>query len=131
MNELYWLTRLDVVNTILLISLIIGCFVILISIGIILNKRSDYGFEENDDDYIFTKKVLRTSSIVTFIICLFYIFIPTQKQALIIWGVGGTIDYIKSNDTAKQIPDKCIDALDKFIGEYVNEAKNEKENKEE
>lgn len=84
MNEFYWLTRLDVVNTILLISLIIGCFFILISIFIILDKRSEYRFEEDNDDYILTKKVLRTSSIVTFIICLLYIFIPTQKQALII-----------------------------------------------
>ena len=49
-----------------------------------------------------------------------------------IYGIGGTIDYIKSNDTAKQIPDKCINALDKFIDEYVNEDNNEKkENKEE
>lgn len=57
MNELYWLTRLDVVNTILLISLIIGGFFILVSICIILDKRSEYRFKEDNDDYILTKKV--------------------------------------------------------------------------
>lgn len=132
MNELYWLTRLDAANTILLISLIIGCTVAVVSTFVLLDMRSDYGSEEDDDNYILCKKVLKTSSIVSSIICLLYIFIPTQKQALIIWGLGGTIDYIKSNDTAKQIPDKCINALDKFIDEYVNEDNNEnKENKEE
>ena len=29
--------------------------------------------------------------------------------------------YIKSNDTAKQLPDKCINALDKWVDSYVKE----------
>lgn len=37
-----------------------------------------------------------------------------------IWGVGETIDYVKSNETAKQLPDKCIEALDKWV-EGLNE----------
>ena len=36
-----------------------------------------------------------------------------KNDALLIYGVGGTIDYVKSNKTAKQLPDKCIKALDK------------------
>jgi hypothetical protein len=48
-----------------------------------------------------------------------YIFIPDTKQALIIYGVGGTIDYVKDNDKCKQIPNKVIDALDKYL-EYLN-----------
>ena len=131
MNELYWITRLDAANTILLIFLIVGFIVAIVSTFVLLDIRNDYKFED-DDNYILCKKVLKTSSIVTSIICLLYIFMPTQKQALLVWGLGGTIDYIKSNDTAKQIPDKCINALDKFIDEYVNDDNNEKkENKEE
>ena len=38
--------------------------------------------------------------------------IPMKNDALLIYGVGCTIDYIKSNDKAKQLPDKCIKALD-------------------
>jgi hypothetical protein len=34
---------------------------------------------------------------------------------MMIYGVGGTIDYIKSNDTAKQLPDKVVSALDKYL----------------
>ena len=36
-----------------------------------------------------------------------------KNDALLIYGVGCTIDYIKSNDKAKQLSDKCIKALDK------------------
>ena len=36
------------------------------------------------------------------------------NEALMIYCVGGTIDYVKSNETAKQLPDKCIKALDKW-----------------
>lgn len=127
MNEIYWLTRLDALNTILIISFIVGCIVVFATTILILGMRSDDGHEDDDDNYVLAKKVLKSSSIASFIICLLFILTPTQKQALIIWGVGGTIDYIKSNDTAKQLPDKCIKALDKFVDEYML---NEEDNKE-
>lgn len=41
------------------------------------------------------------------------IFVPSTESLYVIYGVGGTIDYLKSNDTAKQLPDKAIVALDK------------------
>lgn len=56
------------------------------------------------------------------------ILIPTTNQALLIYGVGGTIDYIKSNDTAKQLPDKCVKALDEYLDNLTKE-ENQKENK--
>lgn len=127
MNEIYWITRLDATNTILLISFIVGCVVIIAAAFTIIDMRADYNHDEEDDNYALAKKVLKVSSIVTSILCLLYIFTPSQKQALVIWGVGGTIDYIKSNDTAKQLPDKCIKALDKFVGEYMLNEENNKE----
>ena len=40
-----------------------------------------------------------------------------------IYGVGDTIDYVKSNNTAKQLPDKCIEALDKWVSSLNEEEK--------
>ena len=54
------------------------------------------------------------------------IFNPTTKVLLYIYGVGGTIDYIKTNDTAKQLPDKCIKALDRFADKYIDEPEKDK-----
>lgn len=42
-------------------------------------------------------------------------FIPSKSQLYIIYGVGGTIDYLKDNPTAKELPDKCIKALDTWV----------------
>lgn len=40
---------------------------------------------------------------------------PTKKEAYFIYGVGSTIDYIQNNPKAKQIPDRCIDALNRWV----------------
>ena len=50
-----------------------------------------------------------------------------NKLLLLAYGVGGTIDYIKSNDTSKQLPDKCVKALDKYLDNLTKE-ENQKEN---
>ena len=55
-------------------------------------------------------------------------FIPTTNEALLIYGVGGTIDYIKSNDTAKQLPDKCVKALDKYLDNINKEEEKQNDN---
>lgn len=130
MSELYWITRLDTVNVFLFLFIfIIGCFLIAFIIKL-LDDRDNYKYKE-DEDYIFHKRIVKKLSILISIMCLLFILVPTERQALLIWGVGGTIDYIKSNDTAKQLPDKCVKALDKFIDEYVNEDNNNKDKKEE
>lgn len=51
------------------------------------------------------------------------VFIPSTKNLLIIYGVGGTIDYLKENKDANKIPDKCIKALDKYLDDALKEDK--------
>lgn len=68
------------------------------------------------------KKILKRFFLpVALISVMVQIFIPTTKQAYIISGIGGIVEYVKSNDTAKQIPDKAIMALDKLMDEYLQE----------
>ena len=43
---------------------------------------------------------------------------------MVIYGLGGTIDYIKSNDKAKKLPDKVVNALTRYI-DYVEKEKND------
>lgn len=44
-----------------------------------------------------------------------HLFIPDTKQSLMIFGIGGTIDYVRSNEKLQGIPDKCVDAVDMFF----------------
>jgi predicted PurR-regulated permease PerM len=66
-----------------------------------------------------------TSSFATLVISsLIFVFVPSTKEAVLIWGVGSTIDYLQENETAKQIPDKCINALNDWV-ESLSDPKND------
>lgn len=54
-------------------------------------------------------------------------FIPDTKNLYVIYGVGGTLDYLKENKTAKQIPDKAILALDKYLNEQLEDNDNKED----
>lgn len=76
-----------------------------------------------DDDETRAKRVLKWTA-PSFAIALSVLcFIPSTKDAMLIYGIGGTLDYIKSNDKAKQLPDKCIDALTRYLDSIEKENK--------
>lgn len=131
MNDMYWITRLDALNGII-------AFLFAISLaGVLLTGINLYVDFLNVKDKEKIDKVAHKTVINRFrwfivgsIICaLAVIFIPTKNDALIIYGVGGTIDYIKSNDTAKNLPDKTIDALDKYLDSINDKDKDKDKNR--
>ena len=118
MNELYWITRLDGILTVVIILLLI--FLLLTLVFLIV-----YFITYDEDEQKSSRKRAAIFGSIGLFLLIAQAFIPTTKQALIIYGVGGTIDYVKSNDTAKQLPDKAIIALDKYL-ESVNKETEEK-----
>ena len=57
------------------------------------------------------------------ILMIFSFAIPSEKKLYAIYGIGSTIDYIKSNDKAKEIPDKAIDCIYKYLDNYSKNSK--------
>ena len=132
MNEIYWITRLDAICN-FLTTIAVVCFMISTVTGILAmcNKFDADDYEEGGKYYNCCMKkfkmflsYFKRFIFVTIIACLINLFIPTTNEALMVYGIGGTIDYIKSNETAKQLPDKCIKALDKWV-DNLNEEKQE------
>lgn len=124
MEEIYWLTRLDSINTFVFVSIVVSVCVFLGTGLFCLIESSDSCCDEES-----VKKVLKYtkgSCVAFFLLMLVKIFIPTTQDALMIYGVGGIIDYVKSNKTVKQLPDKCIEALDKWVDSLNEEEKKEK-----
>lgn len=129
MNEIYWITRLDGICGFLTLIAVFSVIatVVLFFIGLI--KRGDaYIYSECSqtcEQHIETSKMClyfaKRCAIAFFVSVFMNAFIPTTNEALLIYGVGGTIDYIKSNGTAKQIPDKCVKALDKWVENLTKE----------
>lgn len=115
MSTLYWINVLgnlnDVCMIIFEISVLFGIIFFLVTI-----------FHENEIKADLSKvgykrfvKVRNTNYIVLIISTLVLVFLPTKSQLYIIYGVGGSIDYLKDNPTAKELPDKCIKALDTWV----------------
>lgn len=133
MNLIYWITRLDTINTILIITFIISLVGSLVSLIIyycangqsIHDKHHGYDrdSEENREYANTAMKSVRYFIPILSISTVLLVLVPTTKQALLIYGVGGTVDYIKQNPTARQLPDKCINALDKWVDSWTKEEK--------
>ena len=120
MNEIYWITRLDSLHC-LGIAMFSISFIIFVVFWLISISIDDWTGEDCCDEK--QKHKLRRGanySIITLLIgLLLWIFVPTQREAFLIYGVGGTIDYLKDNPTAKQLPDKCVKALDKWVDSWA------------
>ena len=116
MSEIYWITRLDYIQG----SLI--AFLILVGIAIVVATIC-YCDGTFADETPRARKVLKWA-VPSFAIALSVLcFIPSTKEGMLMYGLGGTIDYIKSNDKAKQLPDKCIDALTRYVDSIEKENK--------
>lgn len=115
MSEIYWISRLDYICNLFIVFLIIfGTIVVIGGFTLIFSDRSD-------NNYPTILKIVKRSILILGFSLLGIIFLPNTKQAYMIWGLGGTIDYIKSNETVQKLPDKTIQCLDKFLDKYLNE----------
>lgn len=115
MSEIYWISRLDYICG-LFIALTIFFGVTTVIGGFTLTVM-----DKSDNDYPTILKTVKRSILILGFSLLGVIFLPDTKQAYMIWGLGGTIDYIKSNETVQKLPDKTVQCLDKFLDEYLNE----------
>lgn len=129
MNEIYWITRLDGICGFLTLIAVLSVMATVVLFFIGLTKRNEAEIynegSETWERHIKTSKMClyfaKRCAIAFFVSVFINFFIPTTNQALLIYGVGGTIDYIKSNDTSKQLPDKCVKALDKYLENSTKE----------
>lgn len=124
MNEIYWMTVVGNLSTALMVVWIVALIIVLGMLLVLAASEGDV-IDDEDSAHIFFKWLKR------FVVCgviaaMANIFIPTTKELLYIYGIGGTIDYIRTNDTTKQLPDKCIKALDRFADKYIDEPEKDK-----
>lgn len=117
MNEIYWITRFDGISAVLMTMVVIAG---LITVGMGIFYAAEYSTLDKADKGKATRNTKRAFWVFTVLLAL-YAFVPDTKEALAIWGIGGTIDYLKENKTAQQLPQKTLDAIDKFLEEYITD----------
>lgn len=125
MNEFYWITRLDSIDKLLVAFAVIAVAVLIVGL---IGFGATYDGDEFDSDdkgikkmRNYFKKTAVVSLIVFISVSTINTFIPSTKDAYIIYGVGGTFDYLKTNETAKQLPDKVVMAIDSYLDSKIEE----------
>ena len=118
MSELYWLTRLDSIEALIVLGIVFG-FILLMVGGLGSLMWSD----DKDMTRRFSK-IFKTGLITLVISVILKIFIPNERDAFLILGLGGTVDYLQNSEVAKGLPDKCINALDAWAESFTEENKN-------
>lgn len=116
MWDLYWITRLDELHFFLNFAFY-GTIGIVALWYIIAYLRNTDCYSEDMMRYP------RPKVFITLLVSLavFAVFVPTTKQAIGIYVAGGTIDYVKSNDKLKKLPDKVVDFVDAYLEKYTPE----------
>ena len=118
MIEIYWIEMLDGINFLLILTgviiLIVAAIMIATSFG-----GEDYD-KKYEDDLSLRKSGIKMLflSLILFIICA---LIPNTRQAYRIYGISATINYLKDNGEAKQLPDKAVKVLNKWADDYLEE----------
>ena len=107
MEEIYWITRLGFLYNLL------GGIIATSLMGIVISIAGKYA---EDWDIKYAKRFLVALAISSIAL----IFVPSKQDLLLIYGLGGTIDYIQSNDKAKEIPDKCVELLSEWMENEKN-----------
>ena len=114
MSELYWLNVLGNLNGFCRFFMVLSIIAFVVCVI--------FYFVSKDEDLYFPLTSKSIAKFIRFTLLPILIissigntFIPDTKTLYVIYGVGGTLDYLKENKTAKQIPDKAILALDKYL----------------
>ena len=125
MSELYWLNVLGNLNGFCRFFMVLSIIAFVVCVIF-------YFVSQDEDLYSLTSKSIAkfirfTLLPILIISTIGNTFIPDTKTLYVIYGIGGTLDYLNENKTAKQIPDKAILALDKFLNEQIGDNDNKED----
>ena len=118
MIEIYWIEMLDGINFLLVLT---GIIILIVAAIMIDTSFCGEDYDKKYEDVLLLRKngiKLLFLSLILFIICA---LIPNTKQAYRIYGISATINYLKDNVEAKQLPDKGIKVLNKWADDYLEE----------
>jgi len=118
MGTLYWIEVLGSISILTTVLALAGAVIwFLMMVGMVSLDCSI------DDEKKWSKRI----GIGAILFTLIAVFTPSKESLYMIYGVGGTIDYIKENPTAKQLPDKLIIALDKWVDSQTENGNKDKD----
>lgn len=122
MLEVYLITRLTALNGFFfVVALITGIIAFMCVIGYVINSSEGFSYK---NEQFSLKKWVRNCTITCVVFTLFNILTPTTKDAMLIYGIGTTVDFLQGNENVQQLPDKCVKALNDWVDSLVEDDAN-------
>lgn len=118
MIEIYWIEMLDGINFLLILT---GIIILIVAAIMIATSFGGEDYDKKYEDDLSLRKggiKMLFLSLILFIICA---LIPNTRQAYRIYDVSATINYLKDNEEAKQLPDKGNKVVNKWVDDYLEE----------
>lgn len=129
MDNLYLITRLDDIRGAFIALLVLVGIAAVVFMVVYFSKKGKLAGRTEDDINNYHqegaywcklgKRGTRWSLIIFFISMVALCVIPTTKQGLLLFGVNETVEFCEKHPEAKQIPDKCVKALNKYLDEEL------------
>lgn len=129
MDNLYLITRLDDIRAAFIALIVLASIAAVIFMIVYFNCKGELAGKTEDTInncyqnyaywYKLGKRGTRWSLIIFFISMVALCVIPTTKQGLLLFGVNETVEFCEKHPEAKQIPDKCVKALNKYLDEEL------------
>lgn len=120
-SHMYWITRLSSIHDAFIFIFIIAAIAAALTGIIVLSFSND---EDNSACFKRLKKCFITAVVAVVLSGIGLVFVPKTNEDLLIYGVGTTIDYVDNNETIKQLPDKAVQALDKYLDSFNKDSEN-------
>lgn len=111
--KIYWLTRLDNIEMLLIILLSISVVGIIFSYMLLIDYDEDNLVIRNRSKFIF-------SAIFSAIILT---FLPNKKDMIMIYAGGKTMDYIQQDTSLNKIPYQTTKIISDYLDSAIKEVK--------
>lgn len=115
---IYWITRLDALNTALIISLMI------VSVGLALSTMFELGtFDEDEQTHGLAKKMRKRFFVATIALTVLLIFLPSKNDVILIVAGGATLDYVQKDTSLQKLPYQTTELISRMMDEKIEELK--------
>jgi nitrogen fixation-related uncharacterized protein len=131
-TSLYWLTRLDGINCLIIV---VSCILFLISLGIIIWAAEHGSFEHHycDENRIKERKALRAkwkrklrwTIPLGIMFSLIAVFTPTKNEVIFIMAGGKTLDFVEQDTSINKLPAQTTKFISEYLENQINEIKKE------
>lgn len=131
-TKLYWLTRLDNINS-FITSVGVICVFIVVAMGIwtAINSES-YSFDSEEEKENRKKLKATTSKMAKillplgFFFLLFRVFVPTKDEAILIIAGGKVAEYVNKDTSLQKIPFQTTEYLKLVLDREIQDLKDKK-----